>query len=103
MLTSKSNRPPLRVHFSFQANMATYPYPLLTTQDSARADARARASDAAPIDEHVGEAMLTSKSNRSPLRVHFSSQTNMATFTLRTIQGPPRAAARARTRIARCF
>eukprot|EP00959_Pyramimonas_sp_CCMP1952_P463883 9485669-Pyramimonas_sp.AAC.1 len=42
--------------------------------------------------------MGTSTSNRSPLRVHFSSQANVATFPLWTIQRSPRARSRARTR-----
>ena len=45
MLTWKSKRSPLRVHLSFQANMATCR--LWTIQNSARARTRTRAGDAA--------------------------------------------------------
>ena len=88
MLTWKSHRSPLREHFSFQANMATF---LLWTIQ--RADARARARARARLrvvrcgSKRVRrDPMLTWKSHRSPLREHFSFQANMATFLLWTIQ-----------------
>eukprot|EP00959_Pyramimonas_sp_CCMP1952_P410160 8596264-Pyramimonas_sp.AAC.1 len=67
MFTSKSTRPPLRAHLSFQANVATVL--LRTTELSTRVRARVVGRANSLIR---GGAMLTSKSNRLPLRAHFS-------------------------------
>ena len=96
MLTWKSNRTPLRANFSPQANMATFL--LWAIQNSKRGRARARAQRGLrrPAQKQTPETMLTWKTNRSPLRVHFSFQANMATFLLWAIQNSQRGRARAR-------
>eukprot|EP00959_Pyramimonas_sp_CCMP1952_P068416 1427803-Pyramimonas_sp.AAC.2 len=71
-----------------------------TMQDSPREAASARTACARRtlLLQAWERNMLTSKSNRPPLKVQFSFQANMATFPLRTIQDSPRAAARAHAR-----
>ena len=92
MLTWKSNRTPLRANFSPQANMATFL--LWAIQNSKRGRARARAQRGLrrPAQKQTPETMLTWKTNRSPLRVHFSFQANMATFLLWTVRRSPHGA-----------
>ena len=93
----KSCRSPLRVHFSSQANMATFRLWTIHDSHSARAPRRARALCEFCVVHnrfHTYKPMLTSKSIRAPLRVHFSFQVNMATFRLCTIHDSQSARAR---------
>ena len=71
-----------------------------TTRGRARTRARARLRVVRYGSKRVRRGlMLTWRSHRSPLKEHFSSQANMATLLLWTIQ---RADARARLRVVRC-
>ena len=87
MLTWKSHRPPLREHFSFQANVATF---LLWTIQ--RASARLRVVRCGSKRVRSGP-MLTWKSHRSP---PLKFQANIATFIQRA---DARSRARARLRV----
>ena len=77
------------------------PFLLWAIQNSQRGRARARRGLCRPAQKHTLETMLTWKSDRSPLRVHFSFQANMATFLLWAIQNSQRGRARARSQRAR--
>ena len=57
MLTWKSHRSPLREHFSFQANMATFP--LWTIQNFPRARAAARAATPPRVGSSVKPIVMT--------------------------------------------
>ena len=99
MLTWQTNRSRLRAHFSSQAKMATFG--LWAIQNSQRGRARARGGACHPAQKHAPETMRTWKSNRSPLRVHWSSLANTATFLLWAMQKSQRGRARARAPNAR--
>ena len=81
---------------TFQANMATFPsWRIRNSSRAAHGGARARAeSDLSMSDdrEHAQEAMSTWNSDRSPLRIHFGFQANMANFPLWTIRNSARVA-----------
>ena len=96
MLTWKSNRSPLRFHFSSQANIATFILWAIQNSQRGRARARARRGLCRPAQKHTPENRLTWKSDRSPLRARFNSQANTATFLLWAIQNSQRGRARAR-------
>ena len=141
MLTWNANRSPVRAHFRFQGNMATFYSAQYTTP---RPRARVvRTAGAAPPGRPIGhrlgatsasraswrlfysaeyrtptrarartrsvrcaiwptseKRMLTWKSNRPPLRAHFSFQGTIAFFLVCAIQSSPPARARARVRAA---
>ena len=97
VLPRKSSRSPRRDHFSFQASMATFRLWTIQNSQSARARAAARALWEFCVVHnmhHTHKPMLTSRSNRAPLRVHFSSQVNTPTFRLWAIQNSQSARAR---------
>eukprot|EP00959_Pyramimonas_sp_CCMP1952_P401742 8417849-Pyramimonas_sp.AAC.1 len=73
MMTSKSNQPPLRTHFSFQTNMAKPR--IWTTQKSHRARGVARGEFRIVHNREV--TMLTWKCHRSPIRAHALDNTKL--------------------------
>ena len=101
ILTWKSDRPPLKVHCSSQANVATFLLWAIQNFQRGRARARARRSVCHQAQKHAPEHMLTWKPDRSPLRVHFVFQANIATSGLRATQNSQRRGAPTRRSLCR--